>query len=377
MNLPTRGVRRFSASRSGAVLVRVTAVTAVLSLAGIVIAQLALTQRVPPTNPPIPPRVANSVTSFASNHPEFAPLRDARSDASTLRFNHQVHLAGGSGIQKNLAEIVKSGTDAALRITRLGDGKLALSCLSCHEIEKSGQLILAVDYESHCIDCHKLEPPVIEAKWGSGSPVGGGDWTLPHGSVPEVIESIDLKLVSIELALLSEADRNPITEQPEEKKPTGRRRGGGGGDSGGDGDSIKNKEHISTFLDSKRAELLAWATDKSGCGYCHTTNDGASGSFDVLRPNVPDVWMPRAYFSHRAHNMMGCAECHAAPASTKTADILLPGIASCRECHNPQVDAPHDCVTCHTFHARTPDGGGGTRTINDLNRRGHSPSPAK
>ena len=29
---------------------------------------------------------------------------------------------------------------------------------------------------------------------------------------------------------------------------------------------------------------------------------------------------------------------------------MIPSIENCRRCHNDQVKARHDCVTCHLYH---------------------------
>ena len=58
------------------------------------------------------------------------------------------------------------------------------------------------------------------------------------------------------------------------------------------------------------------------------------------RPEIPKSaitvrWMTHAKFDHQAHQLVTCTECHAqAKTSNKTADVLLPGIATCQKCHN-------------------------------------------
>ena len=83
---------------------------------------------------------------------------------------------------------------------------------------------------------------------------------------------------------------------------------------------------------------------------------------------IPSRWMPHAQFSHNAHQMMNCAECHdGAVQSSQTADILLPSIELCRKCHSSTPDQPNgeararhlgaraDCVECHTYHDHARD----------------------
>ena len=50
------------------------------------------------------------------------------------------------------------------------------------------------------------------------------------------------------------------------------------------------------------------------------------------------------------HRLVHCTECHAAPESTETSDVLLPRLATCRQCHH--MDGAADrCAECHTYHA--------------------------
>jgi hypothetical protein len=65
-------------------------------------------------------------------------------------------------------------------------------------------------------------------------------------------------------------------------------------------------------------------------------------------------WMPRARFDHAAHVSETCVSCHGkAPESKHATDILIPGIARCRECHGgagSSAKVASDCLMCHTFH---------------------------
>jgi hypothetical protein len=62
--------------------------------------------------------------------------------------------------------------------------------------------------------------------------------------------------------------------------------------------------------------------------------------------------MPDAKFDHSQHRLVSCESCHVATrTSQQTADILLPGIATCRACHNTGTQAAESrCFECHTYH---------------------------
>ena len=80
----------------------------------------------------------------------------------------------------------------------------------------------------------------------------------------------------------------------------------------------------------------------------------------VAATRIPQRWLPHSRFDHRAHRPLACAECHKAPESTRTADVLLPSVTVCRECHRDSGGARTACVECHRYHDRArerdPDG---------------------
>jgi hypothetical protein len=130
-------------------------------------------------------------------------------------------------------------------------------------------------------------------------------------------------------------------------------------------DRVKEKENY----------LLA---GKTSCGECHL-GEAKDGKLTTIAPvDVPDVWFKHATFNHVSHRAMDCRSCHA-DAYAKGADgavdqqgidlattlerkgaekVMLPALASCRECHAPQHSeggklvggVRHDCTECHTYH---------------------------
>ena len=60
--------------------------------------------------------------------------------------------------------------------------------------------------------------------------------------------------------------------------------------------------------------------------------------------------MPRAGFDHTPHLMVKCQSCHAAEASSKTSDVLMPNQATCASCHAPAKGAESRCFECHRYH---------------------------
>ena len=92
-----------------------------------------------------------------------------------------------------------------------------------------------------------------------------------------------------------------------------------------------------------------------GCKLCHVMIEGNTPLPAVAKSSIPARWLLHADFNHDSHRLLTCMACHnRTPDSRDTADILLPGIASCRSCHQQQ-GAKHDaasgnCSECHSYH---------------------------
>ena len=57
---------------------------------------------------------------------------------------------------------------------------------------------------------------------------------------------------------------------------------------------------------------------------------------------------------HEAHRQETCESCHAAGKTAKASDLLLPDLASCRECHGGEgskAEVATGCALCHNYHA--------------------------
>ena len=64
--------------------------------------------------------------------------------------------------------------------------------------------------------------------------------------------------------------------------------------------------------------------------------------------------MPHAEFDHKAHAQARCADCHEVEKSKRSADVAMPAIAVCRECHGGSRPVERkltsNCLLCHGFH---------------------------
>ncbi len=245
-------------------------------------------------------KVARTVASFANDHPEFAALRSP--DGGTIKFGHAIHLKAG---------------------LRGRSGTVQLKCADCHAAAASGYMA-PVNYEKHCSACHALE---FDARIRE---------VAPHKKPEIVIEFVTQRFTEYiakhpdEVHLADPADpriRRP--PQPPAKDAA---------------------EWIARRLSD--SETLLW---RKSCVECHTLNTAEGRLPSVPDAAIPTRWMKNAMFDHRAHQMLICSECHASAAkSEKTADVLLPGIETCRGCHRGGSDAAGSgCSECHLYHDRS------------------------
>src|SRR3546814_17359197 len=63
--------------------------------------------------------------------------------------------------------------------------------------------------------------------------------------------------------------------------------------------------------------------------------------------------MHKGWFDHKPHETEECTSCHLAEKSGAASDLLLPDLASCRECHggeSARAAVPSGCAMCHDYH---------------------------
>lgn len=249
------------------------------------------------------------VTRVAIDEPSKA------SDRSAIKLNHEVHLRPG---------------------LRGASGPVSLSCASCHQPDKDYKGLQPISFEKHCTECHSL----------------GFDDRLPNSQVPHGDEEAVYSALLTEytkLGALGAVQRDAV--------------------SAGDvsrlfpSDEVKPKEqplHISGIEQSAR-EAERQLFTRTGCFLCHEFEEKSPGEqtptnarYRIIKPKIPTVWLTGARFSHGAHEEFSCESCHEkARKSSKTSDILLPGVHLCQQCH-VQDAAPgyveSGCVTCHSYH---------------------------
>lgn len=276
-------------------------------------------------------RFVTSIANFNKQHPEFAALRNKAPDPGTLRLNHQTHMK------------------AHLKGPR---GPVQLECNDCHRQEASGpwpygnaeartaslqgaakmlaegtapsraaaRHMAPPKYAEACAACHGLR---FDARIGE---------EVPHKEPAVVREFVQQKF----RALL---DAQPGIWREDEAQSQRRL------PDAAPARPVASAEQWLTQQISI-AETLLW---RKTCAECHTLTNTGGGLPAVAPPAVTPIWMPHARFDHTAHRLVDCQSCHAVASSKETSDVLLPGIATCQQCHS-SGQAEDRCFLCHTYH---------------------------
>jgi predicted CXXCH cytochrome family protein len=314
--------------------------------------------------------IAVSVTGFtADRHPPFGVVKSPKGDPGQLNFNHELHLRKGLARQPGGAPFVFNQVPPAGR-KRLGlkpgmdaNSPVQLACGSCHQLDgeeygenrdpssrtvipvrTSGALMLPVTYEDHCQACHPLH---FDSKVPARQ--------VRHGQEPSgVLEELRSFYAGEALKNHPELLHRSFPRRPKPGEPI---------------DPVV--ERVGKAMDDKvlTAVRMLFGSARKGCVECHqlapqpkalVTAD-AIGNTAIVAVNVRELWFRHARFDHSSHRAVNCEECHEkAGGSSKTRDLLLPGIETCQQCHGPK-EAPtrsagfrggvdHSCVECHRYH---------------------------
>lgn len=238
-------------------------------------------------------KVAAIVTDFAT-HPDFATVKSQ--DPGTIKFGHQVHLKPD---------------------LRGPNGPTQLKCSTCHTARRDGQMSVA-NFKDHCESCHPLE---FNRRVNR---------VLPHDQ-PEIALAFARQALTVYIAQ-HPGDVNIVDPAIDPRIMTAR-----------PGPAGSAAEWIRRGMED--TETLMW---RKTCLECHAI----SPAHEIAKAQTPVTWMKGAAFNHNPHGVVACTECHSkAQESKATADVMLPGVATCQQCHrasNPSASA--NCTECHVYH---------------------------
>ncbi|MGE3807523.1 MAG: hypothetical protein AB7K24_22905 [Gemmataceae bacterium] len=280
------------------------------------------------------------VTAFASGqHPEFNLWRSKVVDPGTLRFNHALHLD-----EVGVADATGS--------------KQVLDCQSCHKPDDSGRFMKPVTYQQHCQQCHQLRVAVV------------GDWTTEaqkkaasaFQQLPAPHDKPMLVRGTLQARYLDFVRQNP--------EVIGQEAASAGRPIPGNPPPRQVIDDQFSWVNGQldKAERLLFQGG-GGCQYCHQVASWQKDGLPVIAdPNMQKRWFKSARFGHDSHRLLDCQQCHASKQSSQSADVLMPDVNSCLQCHRPGA-ARSDCALCHTYHDREREGAfRGTLTIKDCTR---------
>ncbi len=295
----------------------------------------------------LPDTRLGDAADFDTLHPEFQPVVLIRWDdeqpqmqrvslarnpreASNLKFPHDLHLDRTGGVAQMARRLSPT----------FGFGQ-QLECSDCHVPTPDGVRFQPVDMEGDCAMCHSLAFETID----------GTVRTLRHGEPEQVIADIRAFY------------RAGLRQRPN-VLGTARSRPG-------DVNQVRTASTgaAATAGNFARADQAIRAAFSEGgaCFDCHTIVQGGQNSFGYRIAPVafPTRYMLHGWFDHRAHQVANrpgqrqldgtaaCLSCHQAEASSQSADLMIPNVASCRDCHGGETTSlpvASTCAMCHDYH---------------------------
>ncbi len=303
---------------------------------------------------------ATDIHDFAS-HPEFALKRKA-GDLPAAGRDHKVHNVAhqsGKGAWQDKATIRFNHRKhlPADGLLRLDGVRRQLDCQECHQTDRASGYMQPIDHDQHCKKCHENElnfdylHGAEQGERDQGQDNRGGaknEWRaeVAHGSVAQV----HAKLIEFYTQYSRnglDGDPKPSADEVPREIP---------------GQRPPSTEEGWAWVQARVADaerLLLDNHHQHGCRYCHAAVTATKGGWEIEPPNIPTRWLKHGKFRHDSHTLLACTECHCGVyCSSETTDVLLPGIATCRECHSTspapgkQGAARTDCAECHDYHDR-------------------------
>ena len=249
---------------------------------------------------------------------------------SGLTYPHQLHLSATNSVANMVRKQALPGQGGAL------------ACNYCHTPDSDRVRFKPIAMERNCAACHDL------AFARDGSVVR----RLPHGQ-PEQVAGI-IRDFTLNQAI---APRAGVERIGFERRQPGQMA------------AFRTAGLKPAGADAAIASIFA----KGGvCADCHAVIDtGAADSarrFAIAPVTLADHYLAKGRFPHGKHltydgktGDAACIACHKGVTTSKlSADVLLPPVSQCRDCHGVAkvaTNAPATCATCHGYHYG--DGGHG------------------
>jgi len=277
----------------------------------------------------------SDVSDFGESHPEFqatiTPFADDKSQPVRIPMDQKDRLQERTNLEfSHAGHLKKDGIKSPDR------GNVRLECADCHQPEPGGKYMAKLDFESQCHECHKLifdaDDPKLE---------------LPHGDDHRIQTFLDGyyadRAMKGDYRLLAAPPVARERHRPGEALPPL--------------EHLELKEWVTKYVRNVDSEVMRFRV----CGKCHTVSLNQESNQGVY---LQQFWkveplafsahrFPKTEFDHDKHKTQDCTDCHEAEKSEYSEDVLLKGIASCRECHggaDAENKVASTCIDCHGFH---------------------------
>jgi hypothetical protein len=289
------------------------------------------------------------ISKFESAHPEFSISLRGRQGTERVRLDKTTDVIDTTQIKLNHQVHLKPGLFGPER------QPVQMKCSDCHQLDVQGAYMREVNYEKHCMTCHLLEYDSRfqtaerdkQALLKAYEQLEGAKYIADH---PEQFPVVPHEKSELIRSFLQDRYSEYVLQHPEQisrQEETIIRR-------------LPRRTRyrqlpVSTreWVDNQvlNAETFLY---RKACKECHTFEVREGELPVIVEPNIPTRWFQQSVFDHKAHRALQCVGCHQnASESRATSDVLLPGIASCRTCHNETVGAPSQCSACHFYHDKS------------------------
>jgi hypothetical protein len=210
-------------------------------------------------------------------------------------------------------------------------GRVRLECANCHVPDAAKRMFEPISMAKHCQQCHKLEiEPAVTAR------------EVPHGKPADAVAMIEEFYATLALRGVPDSFQKAFGVPGE-----GLLRRVGEPSSG-------ERENALRLATKKSQKVATELFELRVCGACHTVTRAQPMKWEVAPVRTLNRWMPKARFDHRTHAQSKCADCHDVSRSKSSADVAMPRIEACRECHggsHPKTGkVTSNCLLCHGFH---------------------------
>ena len=241
-------------------------------------------------------------------------------ERSNLKFPHSTHISS-KGIKSPKGDVV-------------------MVCADCHRPDPSGAYMQTVNMEEHCASCHRLEFDPADPQR-----------QVPHGNPDVVVRT--LQEYYARLYLLNQVSPRGGAPHRDARRP------------GSINIPPEGRSLALTWAQSRANDAASDLFERRVCKDCHVISIKQDpkhlSPWQVNPVRLTRVWLPKSFFEHDRHTTYDCVECHGKEGSDgrkhvtskDSADVLLPRIEVCRDCHggeNASNMLASTCIDCHRFH---------------------------